>query len=438
MSAPIEIDTLILGGGVAGLSLSAFINRKNIVIEAQNRVGGLSQSYDMNGIAYDIGPHIIFSKNKEVLEKHTTMIETNKIRRSNQIFHKGRYVKYPFENDLSKLDKDERDYCVQEFMSNPYERFKPTNMLQFFLGTFGEGITRTYLQPYNEKIWKFDPSAMDTQMVDRIPKPPKEDVLKSAAGETTEGYTHQLYFHYPKRGGFQTLVDAYRSETEAKGNKVVTGARLTKLSKTASGWKAETTQGTFLAKDVLNCMPVHELFKCLEPAPDDVMSALSNMLYNSIHITMLQFKKDTIGDHFALYFADKSILFHRLSKLNFFGPEYSLPNGGTTLMAEVTFRPDSYISTLSVKEIEQRIIDDLVKVGFVEKGDLLGVETRTERYAYVIYDLNHRQNTDRVLSYLKGVGLESAGRFAEFEYLNTDGVVEHTLKLARQLNGQTK
>ena len=50
-------------------------------------------------------------------------------------------------------------------------------MLQFFLKTFGEGITKTYLQPYNEKIWKYDPSFMDVQMVERIPKPPKEDVM---------------------------------------------------------------------------------------------------------------------------------------------------------------------------------------------------------------------------------------------------------------------
>ena len=50
-------------------------------------------------------------------------------------------------------------------------------MIQFFYKIFGEGITRTYLEPYNRKIWKFDPSFMDTQMVERIPKPPKMILL---------------------------------------------------------------------------------------------------------------------------------------------------------------------------------------------------------------------------------------------------------------------
>ena len=168
-----NVDTAILSGGIAGLSLASFLDRPVAVLEREPAVGGLSRSYSLNGVAYDIGPHIMFSKNKEVLDLHTSLVPTNRIRRSNQIFFKGRYVKYPFENDLAALDPADRDYCLKEFLSNPYENYVPGNMLQFFLSTFGEGITKLYLQPYNEKIWKFDPAFMDTQMVDRIPKPPK-------------------------------------------------------------------------------------------------------------------------------------------------------------------------------------------------------------------------------------------------------------------------
>ena len=192
-------DYAILGGGIAGLSLANFLQAKAVVVEAENKFGGLSRSYSMAGVDYDIGPHIIFSKNQEVLDLHTSMIETNQVKRSNKIFHDGRYIKYPFENDLYSLSEKEKQYCLVEFLNNPYESLEATNMLQFFLKTFGDGITRTYLQPYNEKIWKFDPSFMDTQMVERIPKPPKQDVIDSANGKSTDGYTHQLYFHYPKR-----------------------------------------------------------------------------------------------------------------------------------------------------------------------------------------------------------------------------------------------
>ena len=426
----------ILGGGVAGLSLASFLDAPTSVLEREPVVGGLSRSYDLNGIAYDIGPHIIFSKNKEVLDLHTSLVRTHQIRRSNQIFFKGRYIKYPFENDLSALDGNDRDYCLNDFLNNPYEGYSPSNMLQFFLATFGEGITRLYLQPYNEKIWKFDPSCMDMQMVERIPKPPKEDVIASANGVATEGYTHQLYFHYPSQGGFQTMVDAYREKAEAKGQQVQTGVDLRAVERIGGGWRLHTDRGEIEAEQLINCAPIFEIFKLLDPPPS-IKADLDALLYNSIYIVMVQVKRDRIGDHFALYVPDKDILFHRLSKLNFLGDAYALPDGGTTLMAEVTFRPGSYLSTLPREAVVDQVVDDLEQLGFIEKSDLIDTAIRYERYAYVIYDLNHRARMDRLLGWLRGQGIESAGRFAEFEYLNTDGVVEHTLALARRLNAKS-
>ena len=422
---------IILGGGIAGLSLASFLKTKTVILEKNNSLGGLSRSYTINGIDYDIGPHIIFSKNEEVLQLHTEMVTTNKIRRSNQIVYKGRYIKYPFENDLGSLPDQDRDRCLQEFLDNPYENYEAKNMLQFFLKTFGEGITQSYLQPYNQKIWKFDPSCMDIQMVERIPKPPKEDVIASANGVSTEGYTHQLYFHYPTKGGFQTLVDAYAKKA-SENSEIKTGVNILSIKKENKEWVVTTDKEVIRGGQLINCMPLHELFKLL-PCPEAVRTALDALLYNSIHIVMLHVKADTIGDHFALYVPDQDIIFHRLSKLNFLGEQYCRDDGSVTLMAEVTFRPDSYLSTIKKDEIEKIVINDLVKLGFIKSEDVVSVETRTEKYAYVIYDLNHRKNADVVLGYLRNMGIESVGRFAEFEYLNTDGVVEHTLALARKM-----
>jgi len=428
-----KTDVVILGGGLAGLSLAAFIDRQALVLESQDEVCGLSRSYVMNGITYDLGPHIIFSKNKQVLDMHTTMIETNRLRRSNKIFYKGRYIKYPFENDLAALDPKERDYCLKEFLSNPYENYKPANMLQFFLSTFGEGITRVYLQPYNEKIWKYDPSFMDTQMVDRIPKPPAEDVIKSANGIATEGYTHQLYFHYPKSGGFQTLVNAYRDRALSKGQRIQTGVQIQRLQQTDGGWRVHTNQGPIEAGQLVNCMPLHELFKLMD-APDEAKRHLNGLKYNSIYIILVQVKKDKIGDHLGVYIPDKNTLFHRLCRLNYLGDSYRLPGSQSTLMAEVTFRPGSYLASLPQSQIVDQAIEGLVANKFIEMQDVIDTVIRFEPYAYVIYDLNHRQNADHVLEYLMSKGIHSAGRFAQFEYLNTDGVVEQTLKLAERIN----
>lgn len=426
------MNTIIVGGGLAGLSLASFLDGETVIIERGPVVGGLSRSYNLDGVDYDIGPHIIFSKNKHVLDLHNSMIPTNRIRRSNQIFYQGRYVKYPFENDLSKLPDVDREYCLQEFLNNPYENYHAANMLQFFLKTFGEGITRCYLQPYNQKIWKFDPSCMDMQMVERIPKPPKEDVIASAAGIQTEGYTHQLYFHYPQKGGFQSLVDAYAKRAGTKG-RVLTGAEIQAIDGGDGAWRVVTNNGVVEGERLVNCMPLHQLFRFID-APSDVIAAKDVLKYNAIHIVALNMRKDSVGDHFALYFSDPNVIFHRLSRLNFLGDNYGRPDGGSTLLLEITFRPGSYLASLTTAEIERRAIADLASLGLIEEADVISSEVRTEEYAYVIYDLDHRKNTDKVLGYLESIGIRSAGRFAQFEYLNSDGVVENTLKLADELN----
>ena len=212
------MDTIILGAGLAGLSLASYLDQESLIIEKNESIGGLCRSFSLNQIFYDIGPHILFSKNKTVLNHVTNLIDTNQIKRSNQIMFKNKLIKYPFENDLYHLPEKDRDYCLEAYLNNPYEEKEATNMLDFFLKTFGEGITKLYLEPYNQKIWKYDPKKLDTQMVERIPKPPKEDVIKSAKGIPTEGYTHQLHFHYPKKGGVQALIQAFEKKSKNKIN----------------------------------------------------------------------------------------------------------------------------------------------------------------------------------------------------------------------------
>ena len=117
----------ILGGGLSAISLACFLqNREDIaeinILEKEDRAGGLCRTFETNGIEYDVGPHIIFSKDKEILDFMNGLLEDNiaQIRRSNRILHQKRFVQYPFENDLSKLPEQDKNYCVNAFLHNPY------------------------------------------------------------------------------------------------------------------------------------------------------------------------------------------------------------------------------------------------------------------------------------------------------------------------------
>ena len=90
---------IILGAGISGVSLAYYLQKfkkvKEITILEKEKIpGGLLRSFNCNGIAYDIGPHIIFSKHKDILEKNIKILGKNvtKIRRSNKIIFKNRYL----------------------------------------------------------------------------------------------------------------------------------------------------------------------------------------------------------------------------------------------------------------------------------------------------------------------------------------------------------
>lgn len=420
----------ILGGGVSSLAFSHFYEKKVSIIEKESTLGGLCRSFiDDDGVAWDIGPHITFSKNQEILEFIISLTEMNELKRSNRIIHDGRFIKYPFENDLSSLSDKDRDYCLNTFLDNPYENYPSTNMLEFFYEIFGEGITRLFLEPYNRKIWKYETSFMDKQMVERIPKPPPEDIIASAKGEQTEGYLHQLYFHYPEKGGFQTIVNSLAKKIENKAevfleNKIV-GINL------SNDIEIVTDKQKFNFDKIISTIPIHELLPIINPEPpSEIMEALSKLKYNSIHITCLKVKGDWLGDNFAITIADPDIIFHRLSRLNFLGEHYA-QRGYTNIMVETTFRK-GLKEDLDHTTLEDRIIKDLKSLDIVNVEKIENIFTNTFKYAYVIYDQNHRKNTDLVLDYLKSVNITPLGRFGTFEYINSDKAIELAKELAEK------
>lgn len=422
----------LLGGGLSALAFAHFYGGKVVIFEKEDRLGGLCRSFETGGICHDIGPHIFFSKEKEILDFLTSLTPMNRLRRSNKIFYKGTFVKYPFENELSALPEDDRDWCLETFINNPHRDRPAENMLAFFLKTFGKGITRAYLEPYNRKIWKFDPAEMDTQMVERIPNPPPEDIIASARGEATEGYLHQLYFSYPSEGGTESIIRALAEKSRDRSEYHLSSP-LEKLELNSDGTFKVIAGGE--ARDfrrIVSTIPLDQLIPRLDPPPPpEVSSALKNLKYNSIHITIIQTARHTLGDNLAVMVPDPEISFHRVTRLDFFGENYRLP-GYTTLMAEITFRPGDRWD-LPDDEISQLVVKDLDRLGFSPRSALKSARTRTYKYAYVIYDLDHRKNTDTVLSWLRSRGIESIGRFGAFEYINMNTAVEQAGECARRV-----
>lgn len=423
----------ILGGGLAGLTIASKSKHDCEVLEKEKECGGLCRSLQEGGYTFDWGgAHIIYSKNQKILEYMKDLLGDNcqQGKRNNKVFYKGRYVKYPFENGLSDLPPDDNFECLYHYLNNSCKKF--SNFKEWVYFTFGKGIAEKYLIPYNQKIWKHPLEKISLHWVERIPKPPVEDVIKSAVGVVTEGYTHQLYFYYPKKGGIQSLIKVLEEKTPA----VLKGFQIKKVKKIKEGWMVQGEKESRTYDKLVSTIPIFDLISYLDKVPEKVKKALRNLKYNSLITVMIGLDQD-LPDYTAVYVPQKEFLTNRIAFPSTFSKS-NVPAGKSSVIAEITTNPKDVSWRLSEKEIIERVADDLEKMGIINKKNILFKKAARSKYAYVVYDKDYKKNVKIVTDFAEKTGIEICGRFAEFEYLNMDACIESALETANKINKKIK
>lgn len=421
----------VLGGGLVGLALAAESRHDCTVLEADEVFGGHCRSLVKDGYTFDLGgPHIIFSRDQKLVDLMLGKLGDNVVRqrRNNKIYFNGRYVKYPFENGLYDLAPQDRFECLNGYLQNPHP--PPKNFREWILHTFGLGIAEKYMIPYNEKIWNVPADQMAIDWVEgRVPKPPVEDVIKAAVGVETEGYTHQLHFHYPREGGIESLPKAF----ERRCRSLVAGFPVRTVRREGAEWSVSDGQQTMTFDRLVSTIPVQALLAALPDVPAEIVDLAKALRFNSLVVVMLGVRSDRPIPFTALYVPDPTIPFHRLSFPLNFTPN-GAPAGNVAIAAEITTNPGDGVHELDDEQITVRVLEGLQKMGLAKPEDVRFRHVYRTEYAYVVRTFHYRANLDRVLQYVADTGIISVGRNAEFEYINMDEAIRRAVSVAGQLD----
>ncbi len=428
----------ILGGGLTGLTIGYLLKKQNLdfeILEKNNECGGLCRTMQECGFTFDIaGGHIIFSKDKEVLNFKLDILGDNKVRskRNTKILYKDVFVKYPFENGLSGLSKEDNFECLNGFVKTINQKYDiPKNFNEWIYQTFGNGIAEKYMIPYNEKIWNFKTENMATFWVDgRIPKPPSEDIIKSSLGIETEGYIHQSHFYYPKQGGIQALTDSI--EDKIKDN-ITKEFRITSIKKEAGKWAVYGNNEKKIFDQIVSTIPVIDLIKLLDEVPEEIMNAINNLKYNSLITVMLGVDTDKLNDLHWLYIPDKNVLPHRLVFPKNNTPN-TTPEGKSSIVAEITFNEGDDISRMTDEEIVKKVIADLDEKKIIDKNLVCYQKLIRLKYAYVVYDLEYEKNIIKIHKFFEEKGIDLCGRFSEYRYINMDACIRSAMNYVESNN----
>src|SRR5215471_1129614 len=206
---------VIIGGGLAGVSAGYHLAEfEPTLFERENEIGGLCRSFSQDGFTFDCTGHLIHLRNqytKDLVAKILPNAFDSHERRAS-IYSKSVTTPYPFQANTYGLPPEVVRECLVGFIDSLHSNGSGGNVNDFHdwtLRTFGSGIAKHFMLPYNEKFWKQDLHNITSDWVSwSIPKPSLEEVVNGALGLTNKGMGYNPKFIYPKNGGIECLPRA--------------------------------------------------------------------------------------------------------------------------------------------------------------------------------------------------------------------------------------
>ncbi len=243
--------------------------------------------------------------------------------------------------------------------------------------------------PYNEKIWKFPTDHMSLHWVEgRIPRPPVEDVIRSAIGIETEGYTHQSVFSYPLDGGIEALVHAISAPVRKY---IRTGFRVVSITRSGSAWEISNGDESISADRCICTMPLQHLLPCLEHVPPEVRDATAALKYNSLVCVNIGIT-GAVPDISWLYIPDPVIgKANRISFPSHYSRDVA-PAGCSAVLAEITCQPGDEVASMTDGELVQEVTGTLQKMQILRPEQIVYTSVERQPFAYVVYDLDYQKN----------------------------------------------
>ncbi|MEM0054513.1 MAG: FAD-dependent oxidoreductase [Nitrososphaeria archaeon] len=432
------VDVAVLGGGLAGVVFALeikqiFPNVEIVVLEKSNILGGLLKSVSINNHVFDVGgSHVIFSRNKTLLERILSFLGGNFVirQRCAKVLLGSTFVPYPLENGLYVLPPEERAEALIHFLEAWTSRDKdwmPKTFKDWIYGFFGKWIAEKYLIPYNEKIWKRPLDEIDVDWVHmpgRVPIPNWKDIVKSAIGIPTVGYVEQSIFYYPKNGGIQTLFTSIAKKAEKLGVKFVRNFTVSRIKKSDEGW---VINDEVRAERLISTIPLKELVNALD-APEDVIKASEELDYNKVLVVGIALKKDAPNQHW-IYVPNSDVLFHRYAWISNYSPK-NAPRGRATILAEVTLPPSK---KANLEELTNKVVADFEKLDVFKRDEVLFTNAWLHEYGYPIYKKGHKEKRETIIMWLNGKNIISAGRWGCWQYWNMDKVYEDIINKLKTL-----
>jgi protoporphyrinogen oxidase len=326
-------------------------------------------------------------------------------------------VHYPFENGLHDLEPEERLRCLMGYIDAWVKRRDgekvPDNFKDWVRYRMGDGIAEGFMFPYNEKIWKADLSTVGIDWVEgRVPDAPLQDVLSAAMGQRVEGYTHQMNFEYPRRGGFQTLFDRILAPV---GPRLHRGHRVARIEKRGEQYFVD---GAAYDK-VISTIPLPILADVLVGFDSNCKAAAKALQHRAVTSVLIGIDAESVQPYSWLYLphAEQGPA-NRVTYLSNYSPE-NARSGRGSIQAEITHDGPLPIDHAYL----ERLADVLAAQGLFRRDSVDVMHHYANEWAYILFDRDFTKKRALAIQGAEDLGVVPLGRFGRFDYFNSDQCV---------------
>jgi protoporphyrinogen oxidase len=435
----VETDVLIVGAGLAGLSAAYHLRRMGagarvLVVEKESGPGGRAATLAKGGYLFDHTGHLLHLHDPACKRLILDLLEGNLAlhERSSWIHSHGVFTRYPFQSNTFGLPPRVVAECVAGFVRNKYfPRPMPgdPSFEQWCLGTFGEGISRRFLFPYNRKLWRIPLSRLTTDWQGRfLPRPSAAEVLYGALRDQTRKTGYNARFRYPVRGGIQALADALASRC----GELRLNARLESVDfRARKAWISGL--GEVRYERLVSTMPLALLLDLAAGLPEGVRGARRKLRWVDVHNLNIGVRRPDLAPWHWAYFPEKRFAFYRAGVLTNFS-RHLAPDGCSSLYIEISRRPGA---RADLGELERRCVEGLGACGVLREDDRIDERLWIPiECAYVIYDRERRPALKAIFSHLGRMGVESIGRWGAWKYSFMEETLLDGKACARRLMGR--
>jgi len=412
---------VILGAGPTGLGAAYRLQELGHgdweIYERADHVGGLASSFtDEKGFTYDIGGHVLFSHYPyfDALLDQLLGDGFTQINREAWIWMMGRYLPYPFQNNIRHLPKEDVLACLNGLIAAQQANRESATFEDWINATFGQGIARLFMLPYNFKVWATPARLMSKQwMAERVSVVDAERVLRNVLLDKDDvSWGPNNMFKYPLRGGTGAIYRAIVPYIERNLHLRAT-ARSVDLTRKV----VEFEDGSVASYDVLiSTMPLDQLVSSARGTTAAVREAASELVHNSSYIVGVGVARPTPTSKCWIYFPEDNTPFYRATYLSNYSPHMTPDADHFLLLSETTHSP---WKPERGETIVERVIEGMFATGLLEPDDrdrIVSTYRIDVPYEYPVPTLERDRALAAIQPFLMERDVYSRGRFGAWKY----------------------